>query len=57
MAESRILISDLVVDNLFTHSLPGMILLYLATLFHTKGVLHEIAMYLPKTTYFYTVAL
>ena len=29
----HILISDLVVANLFMYSLPGMILLYLATLF------------------------
>ena len=29
----HILISDLVVTNLFMHSLPGMILLYLATPF------------------------
>ena len=34
----HILISDLVVANLFIHSLPGMILLYLATLFYTEGV-------------------
>ena len=34
----RILISDLVVANLFMHSLPGMILLYLAKLFYTKSV-------------------
>ena len=33
-----ILISDLAVANLFMHSLPGMILLYLAMLFYTKGV-------------------
>ena len=33
-----ILISDLVVANLFMHSLPGMILLYLAALFYSKGV-------------------
>ena len=33
-----ILISDLVVTNMFMHSLPGMILLYLATPFYTKGV-------------------
>ena len=33
-----ILISDLVVANLFMHSLPGMILLYLAMSFYTKGV-------------------
>ena len=34
----RILISYLGVDNLLTYSLPGMILLYLAALFYTKGV-------------------
>ena len=34
----RILISDLVVTNLLMCSLPGMILLYLATLFYTEGV-------------------
>ena len=33
------LISDLVVTNLFMHSLPGMILLYLTASFYTKGVL------------------
>ena len=33
-----ILISDLVVTSLFMHSLPGMILLYLTTLFYTEGV-------------------
>ena len=39
----RILISDLVVANLFMHSLPGMILLYLAASFFTPKVfLHEI---------------
>ena len=39
----RILISDLVVANLLMYSLPGMILLYLAAPFYTKGVLDEIA--------------
>ena len=39
----HVLISDLVVADLFMHSLPGMILLYLAQLFYTKGVLHEIS--------------
>ena len=34
----RILISDLIVANLFMPSLPGMIPLYLATSFYTKGV-------------------
>ena len=39
----RILISDLVVDDLFMYSLPGMILLYLATPFFTpKLFLDEI---------------
>ena len=33
-----ILISDLVVANLFMHSLPDMILLCLATPFYTEGV-------------------
>ena len=33
-----ILISDLVIANLLMYSLPGMILLYLATPFYTKGV-------------------
>ena len=37
-ALDHILISDLVVTNLFMHSLPVMILLYLATLSHTEGV-------------------
>ena len=32
----HILISDLVVTSLFMHSLPGMILLYLATPFTPK---------------------
>ena len=38
------LISDLVVADFFMHSLSGMIrdLLYLAALFYTEGVLHEI---------------
>ena len=40
-----ILISDLVIDNLFMHSLPGMILLYLATmvchLFQNYYALHN----------------
>ena len=39
-----ILISDLVVTNLFMHSLPGMILLYLARLFTPKVFLHEISL-------------
>ena len=34
----HILISDLVIANLFMHSLSDMILLYLATSFHTKGI-------------------
>ena len=34
----RILISNLVVANLLMYSLPGMILLYLAAPFYTKGV-------------------
>ena len=34
----HILISDLVVTNLFMYSLPGMILLYLAMPFYTEGV-------------------
>ena len=38
-----ILISDLVVTNLFMHSLPGMILLYLTAPFlHRRVFLHEI---------------
>ena len=38
----HILISDLVVTNLFMHSLPGMIILYLAAPFFTlKGFLHS----------------
>ena len=38
-----ILIQDLLVTDLFMHSLSGMILLYLAIpFFYTKGVLHEI---------------
>ena len=41
----RIVISDLVVANLFMHSLPGMILLYLAALFTPKMILHEIYTY------------
>ena len=40
----RILISDLVVANLLMYSLPGMILLYLAAPFYTKGVLDEIVL-------------
>ena len=39
-----ILISDLVVANLFMHSLSGIILLYTwPCLFYTKGVLCEIS--------------
>ena len=34
----HILISDLVVTNLFINSLPGMILLYLTVSFYTSGV-------------------
>ena len=42
----RILISDLVVANLFMYSLPVMILLYLAaSFFYTEGVLDEIYTY------------
>ena len=37
-----ILISDFAVANLFMHSLPGIILLYLATLIIPKVFLHEI---------------
>ena len=33
------------VTNMFMHSLPDMILLYLATPFYTKGVLYEIKIY------------
>ena len=33
-----ILVSDLVLVDLFMLSLPGMILLYLAALFYTKGI-------------------
>ena len=48
----RILISDLVVANLLMYSLPGMILLYLATSFFTpKMFLDEI--YLTFTIYIY----
>ena len=42
----RILISDLVVADLFMHSLPGVILLYLAAPFYTEGVLDEISLLL-----------
>ena len=35
----HILISDHVVTNLFMHSLPVIILLYMDALFYTKGVL------------------
>ena len=35
-----ILILDLVVVHLFMHSLPDVILLYLATFFYTRGVFH-----------------
>ena len=39
----HMLISELVVTDLFMNSLPGMIVLLLGhDLFHTKGVLHEI---------------
>ena len=42
----RILISDRVVVNLFMHSFPGMILLYLAVPFlHRRFFLHEIPIY------------
>ena len=42
----HILISDFVVTSLFMHSLPGMILLYLATpIFIPKVFLHEISSY------------
>ena len=34
----RILISDLVITNLFMYSLPGMLLLHLTTPFYTKGI-------------------
>ena len=45
----RILISDLVVADLFMHSLSGMILLYLAVPFFTlKVFLHKILFYLSK---------
>ena len=40
----RILISDLVVDNLFMYSLSDIILLYLMCIFYNlKGALHEIS--------------
>ena len=39
-----ILISDLVVTNLFMYSLTGMILLYLSRLFTLKVFLHEISL-------------
>ena len=38
MPPGCILISDLVVANLFIHSLPGMILSYLLALLYTEGV-------------------
>ena len=38
----HILITDVVVGNPFMYSLPGMILLYWATPFYTKSVLHRI---------------
>ena len=39
----HILISHLVVADLFMHLLPGLILLYLAVPFYTEGLdLHEI---------------
>ena len=34
----HILLSDLLVTNLFVHSLPGIILVYLAAPFYTEGV-------------------
>ena len=37
-----LMISDLVVANLFMHSLPGIILLYLTATFYTNVFLHEI---------------
>ena len=47
----RILISDLVVANLFIHSLPGMILLYLAApVFTSKLFLHEIRIIITDIT-------
>ena len=39
----RILISDLIVTNLFMYSLPGMILLYLAMFFTLNMFLHKIS--------------
>ena len=44
----HILISDLVVTNLFMHSLPGMILFTWPHLFYTEGVLHKITLYCEK---------
>ena len=41
----HIVISDLIVANLFMLFLPGIILLYLATPFYTEDVLHEISFY------------
>ena len=38
------MISDLVVDILFMHSLLSIFLLYMATTFYTEGVLHEIVL-------------
>ena len=40
-----ILISDLVATNLFMHSLPSMILVYLAASFLHQMFLHEIKFY------------
>ena len=45
-----IVISDLVVANLFMHSLPDMILLHLAMLFTLKVFLHEILNHLVGLT-------
>ena len=39
----HILISHLVVADLFIYLLPGLILLYLAAVFYTERVLHEIS--------------
>ena len=42
LSAGHILILDLVVANLFMHSLSDMILLYLVTVFTPKVLLHEI---------------
>ena len=46
----RILISDLLVANLLTYSLPGMILLYLVVPFFTPEVFLDEIISTPHTT-------